>query len=494
MGTTPSVWNRHAPRPGFASRRAFLKRISAAGLALAGSSLLGQTASGRLPNVVVIFADDLGWGDLGCYGSAIPTPNLDRMAAEGMRLTQFYAAPVCTASRAQILTGCYAKRVSMGLFQPISAAGLNPEETTLAGLLRPRGYATMAIGKWHLGDQKAFLPTKHGFEHFFGIPYSHNMVAGYGKFKGKPPTPPLPLLRDETVVEAPVALESLGETFTREAETFIAAHKDRPFFLYYTPVAPHTPLTPGPAWKGKTGKGDYADFVAELDDSVGRILSAITRSGIAQDTLVVFTSDNGPPKQKGEEIHGSAGPLRGFKFGTFEGGVRVPGIFWRPGWVPAGVTRSQVASTIDLLPTVAAMTATALPPKKIDGKDMGPLLRGTSMSDVNDPLYYGVGEIEAVRSGKWKLFYSEPKKKGGEKAGGEKAEAEKNLNPPLALFDLEKDPGETMDVAADNPDVVARLKALMVAMDGDLGLAHAGPGVRAPGRVTSPVPILKEGW
>ena len=295
------------------------------------------------PNVVLILMDDMGYGDIGPFGSKLNrTPHLDRLAAEGMKLTSFYAAPLCTASRSQLMTGCYAKRVGMpDVLFPGNRTGINPQEKTIAELVKPQGYATMIIGKWHLGDQPEFLPTRHGFDHYLGLPYSNDM-DGAAKPGGKNPMPPLPLLRDETVIAAPADQDTLTELYTAEAVKFITTNKDRPFFLYLAHAAVHVPLHPGPAFKGKSKNGDYGDWVEEADWSVGRVLATLRELKLDEKTLVIFASDNGGIK------NAYNGPLRGTKFTTWEGGVRVPAIARWPGRIPAGSTCDAMLSELDL--------------------------------------------------------------------------------------------------------------------------------------------------
>ena len=302
------------------------------------------------PNFIIIFADDLGYGDIGAFGSKTNrTPHLDRMAREGMKLTSFYAAPVCTPSRAQLLTGCYAKRVGLpNVLFPFSKTGINSEEHTIAELLKKQRYATMAIGKWHLGDHKDFLPTRHGFDHYFGLPYSNDMGNEDGQL-GKSSRPPLPLVRDGKVIEVvmPRDQDSLTERYTDEAVKFIRAQKKKPFFLYLPHTAVHTPIHPGDKFRGKSAS-PFSDWVEELDWSTGRILDTVRELEIAQRTFVIFTSDNGPWLPKGTNA-GTALPLRGGKGSTWEGGVRVPTLAWGPGRIPAGSSNDAVASVMDFL-------------------------------------------------------------------------------------------------------------------------------------------------
>ena len=425
--------------------------------------LLASAAS--KPNVIIIFTDDQGYQDLGCFGSPnIKTPHIDRMAQEGMRFTDFYsAASVCTPSRAALLTGCYPERVgNLGVLFPNRTKGLNPEETTIARMLKSAGYATACIGKWHLGHHKEFLPTSHGFDRYFGIPYSNdmgvdrNMVlskemvwrngATEEKFRssrGRAGGPPV--MRGTEVVEWPADQNTLSKRYTEESIAFIEENKDQPFFLYLPHTMPHIPLFVTPEFEGKSEIGLYGDCIEEIDSGVGQILDKLRDLGIDKDTLVVYTSDNGPWKLKGNatdkvkgnmnrNIGGSALPLKGYKFSKNEGGMRVPTVMWWPGRIPAGKDCREVTGTIDLLPTIAAISGACLPEKKIDGKSIVPLLEGTEGAKSPHEAYYY--RTQGVRSGKWKLL------------GG-------------SLYDLSEDIGESKDLAKDNPDVVERLKGLL---------------------------------
>ncbi len=437
-----------------------------------------RAADARPPNLVFIFIDDLGYGDIGPFGSVSNrTPNLDRMANEGLRLTSFYAAPVCTPSRAQVLTGCYAKRVSLPtVIGPCAAVGLNPQDHTIAELLKARGYATMCIGKWHVGDHPDFLPTRHGFDRYFGIPYSNDM--GGGERRGN--RPPLPLVRDTTVIEVldDAGQKRVTERYTDEAVAFIREKKDGPFFLYFPHTAVHTPIHPGAAFAGKSANGRFGDWVGEVDWSVGRVLDTLRELGLAGRTLVVFSSDNGPWLSKGSD-GGSALPLRGGKGGTFEGGVRVPTVAWWPGRVPAGASCDAVAGNIDLLPTFVALAGGTVPADRpIDGRDISPLLFGASKESPREAHFYFAGtSLQAVRAGPWKLAIARQNEGMGLRS--------KPAPDPFApvLYNLDEDIGERTDVAAKHPGVVKRLQDLAARMDADLGITGTGPGVREPGRV-----------
>ena len=444
----------------------------------------GDAAEPLKPNFVVILIDDMGYGDIGPYGSKLNrTPHLDRMAAEGMKLTSFYAAPVCTPSRAQMMTGCYAKRVSLPkVIFPACPIGLSAEEPTVAELLKQRGYVTMAIGKWHLGDQPEFLPTKHGFDHYLGLPYSNDM-GGAAK-PGSKGRPPLPLLRDGSVIEAPAEQDKLTALYTEEAVKFITANKDRPFFLYLPHTAVHVPIHPGKAFQGKSANGKYGDWVEEVDWSVGRVLDALRDLKLDSRTLVLFTSDNGPWLTQGKN-GGVAGPLRGGKGSTWEGGMREPTIAWWPGKIAAGSVCDAPISEIDVLPTLVKLAGGEVPAdRKIDGKDIWPLLSGESKESPHEALFYFNGNrLEAVRCGPWKLAVA-PQAGLDQKTGKARSQT---FRP--ALYNLDADIGEKSDVAAEHPDVVARLQGFVKQMDADLGATGTGPGVRPPGRVADPKPL-----
>lgn len=453
------------------NRRDFCRALGFGAAALATPAWLTPAraqAAGR-PNFVIVYIDDLGYGDTSTFGSKRnQTPHLTRMAAEGMKFTDFYAAPVCTASRASLMTGCYAKRVGVpGVLFPGQPIGLNPADKTVAEYLKPLGYATACVGKWHLGDQPEFLPTRRGFDRYFGIPYSNDM----GPSKSKPQHPPTPLLRDETVIEAPVKQTTLVERYTDEAVKFIRDNKERPFFLYLPHTAVHDPWNPGPRFKGQSGSKEYGDWVQEVDWSLGEVLKTLRELGLAERTCVLFTSDNGGQEDRQTHLVSNA-PLRGFKHSTWEGGMRVPTVAWWPGRIPAGRVCHEIASTMDVLPTFVALAGGQVSAQpKIDGGDLRPLLFGEAgAKSPHEAFFYfqsGVGELEAVRRGPWKYRLKEK-----------------------ALYNLEKDIGETTNVAAQNPDVVKRLMEWVNQMDQDLGVSRKGPGCRPPARVENPKPLL----
>ena len=455
-------------------------------------------APGLRPNLVIILIDDMGYGDIEPFYDKCKnrTPRLNQMAAEGMKLTSFYAAPVCTPSRAQLLTGCYAKRVGLpDVIAPDCPIGISSHEHTIAELLRNQGYATMAIGKWHVGDQIVFLPTRHGFDHYLGLPYSNDMGGEWDGAPDTPPrfrAPPLPLVRDDKVIRTLSGpdQDQLVQIYTDEAVKFIREHKDGPFFLYLPHTAVHVPIHPGEKYRGKSHNGRYGDWVEETDASVGTVLDTLKELKIDRNTLVFFTSDNGPWLLMGTD-GGSAGPLRGGKGGTYEGGMREPTIAWWPGHIAPRSTSDTVAGEIDLLPTYVKLAGGAIPEdRKIDGGDMTPLLLGQTTESPREAQYYFYSRwLQAVRSGPWKLAVNVQKV----------AHAIPLHLPPGAtgfvptLYNLDSDIAETKDVAADHPDVVKRLRALADKMDADLGASRDGPGVRSPGRVESPTPLLMHG-
>jgi arylsulfatase A-like enzyme len=399
----------------------------------------------RLPNIVVLFADDLGYGDLACYGHpTIRTPELDRMAAEGMRFTQFYAAAsVCTPSRAALLTGRLPIRSGLcadkvRVFTPLSLGGLPDHEVTLAEALKTKGYATICIGKWHLGHLPPYLPTRHGFDAYFGIPYSNDMT-------------PTVLMRDEQVVEDPADQVTLTPRYTDEAIRFIERNRDRPFLLYLPYTFPHTPLFASERFSGKSRRGLYGDVVEEIDWSVGRILATLRDLGLGEHTLVIFTSDNGPwltQKQDG----GSAGLLRDGKRTTFEGGMRVPAIAWWPGKVKPGVTSHALASTMDIFTTSLKLAGVEAPSHRIiDGKDLAPVLLGTGPCQRELLFYYRGTRLMAVRKGPWKAHFV--------MQGGLTRDADPVVvHDPPVLYQLEHDPAEMHDVADEHPDVIAAIR------------------------------------
>lgn len=406
--------------------------------------MLTAIAQAAPPNIVLVMTDDQGYGDLGCYGSPdIRTPRLDQMAAEGTRFTSFYSSnPVCTPSRAGLMTGRYGARIGLErVLFPNDKTGLKQRDTSMAEVLKAKGYATACIGKWHLGHLPEFLPTRHGFDYYFGIPYSNDMnVALRGD-------PPLPLLRNEETVEAPCNQDTLTQRYTDEAINFIRAHKDGPFFVYLPHNMPHVPLHVSDAFRGKSKRGLYGDVIEELDANMGRLLDALRELKLAENTLLIFTSDNGPWLSQ-RENGGSAGPLREGKGTVFEGGMRVPCIAWWPGKVPAGRVENAPAMNTDLLPTFAALAGASLPATPLDGKDITGLLFGNGKR-ADEQFFYLMGARPmAHRDGNWKIVLPGPQ-----------PVKNKAIEGAPALFDLAQDPNETTDVSAAHPEILQRLQA-----------------------------------
>lgn len=476
------------------------------------------------PNFIVINIDDLGYADIGPFGSTLNrTPELDRMAAEGMKLRCHYAAPVCSPSRSSLMTGCYPKRVlpiSSVLF-PVGAVGLHPQETTVAEVLKAQGYTTACIGKWHLGDQPEFLPTSQGFDQYFGIPYSNDMgtiadgaksdlgaplpevkvVASKGvnpKVFGGDDTglkgnsqPPLPLLRDGKVIEriAQDGQQSITRRYTEEAVKFIRESKEQPFFLYLPHNAVHFPLYPGKAFHQRSQNGLFGDWVEEVDWSVGQVLATVRELKLDSRTLVIFTSDNGGTSRSENK------PLRGSKGTTWEGGMRVPTIAWWPGKIPAATATDQITSMMDILPTFTALSGGKLPERKTDGGNIWPVLSAEkeARSPHHEAFYFYRGlTLEAVRSGPWKLQLTggearQPVANGNKKAGAKK-------QPPAEsyprLYNLDDDIGESKNIATAHPEIVAKLQSLAERMQSDLGTSGIGPGCRELGRVKAPAPWI----
>lgn len=447
----------------------------------------------RLPNIVIILVDDMGYADIGPFGAtAYATPNLDRMAAEGRRFTDFYVSQaVCSASRASLLTGCYNVRVGIfGALNHRATHGLSPRETTIAELCKQRGYATMCIGKWHLGHHRPFLPLEHGFDEYYGLPYSNDMWPYHPENPGF--YPPLPLINNRSIVDPNVDAEDqarLTTNYTERAVDFIRRNRWRPFFLYLAHSMVHVPLYVSEKFRGRSGAGLYGDVVMEVDWSVGQILDTLRELGLDKNTWVIFTSDNGPWLSYGDHA-GSAGQLREGKGTSFEGGVRVPTLMWWPGTIPAGTQCNEPAMTIDLLPTIARLIGAPLPELKIDGMDIWPLIKGEpgARSPQEAYFFYWGSELQAVRMGRWKLHFpheyrtlaGQPGGKGGRPAEYQTAQID------LALFDLVADPGETTDVKAQHPDVVHKIQQLADRIREDLGdsrLKIEGKGRRQPGRL-----------
>ena len=465
------------------SRIIALTGIMSFGPAAQYHSHANETDNSSLPNIIIILTDDQGYGDLASYGNtALRTPNTDRMAAEGMRFTDFYmAAGVCTPSRAALLTGSYPKRIGLGhrVIFPYSTTGLNPDEITIADLLKERGYATGIFGKWHLGHHPPFLPTRQGFDYYFGIPYSNDMAHLIYRHADEFLVGPLPLIRNEEVIETDPDQRYLTHRCTEEAINFITAHRDEPFFVYLPHAMPHVPIASSYFFEGKSEYGLYGDVIEEIDWSVGRILEHLETLGLDNNTIVVFTSDNGAQVWEGEggwvwtadrigkptmaDINYQSGtnrPLRGSKNSTWEGGMRVPFIVRWPAKIPAGRVSGELTTAMDLLPTIARITGAKLPDDRIiDGHDIWPILSGdeNAKSPYEAFYYYRDDRLQAVRSGKWKLHVFRPE-----------------TGTTQILYDLEADVGETSDVSGKYPEVVSRLEALAEKAREDMGDAATG--------------------
>lgn len=458
-------------------------------LALTGS--VAYATNMERPNVIVVFIDDFGYGDLGCYGNTVHrTPNINQMAKEGIRLTDFYVgASVSTPSRAALLTGCYPRRVSMHVnadpmpleskgrqvLFPVSRKGLNPGEITIAELLKQQGYSTACIGKWHLGDQYPFLPTRQGFDYYYGIPYSNDMDRPYC---------PLPLMEQDKVILAPVGHDSLTMRYTNKSVEYIKAHKDRPFFLYLCHNMTHNPLAASPAFKGKSKNGLYGDATEELDWSMGVLLKTLKEEGIDQKTIVIFTTDNGADKSFG----GSNLPLRGYKGTTYEGGFRVPCIVRWPGKIPEGIESDELVTSMDLLPTFAHYCGYDVPSDRlIDGHNVSEILEGKAVQSPTKVFYYyQKQQLQAVRWGQWKYHLPlEDRIMGPHLPDTEVGEAR--------LYDLSADISETQNVVNQHLDIVEKINELIKKVREDMGdWRYEGKNQRPAGIIDEPFPRLLE--
>ena len=450
------------------------------------------------PNVVVIFMDDMAYADIGPFGAkAYPTPHLDRMAKEGRKFTDFYVTQaVCSASRAGLLTGCYNVRVGiLGALGPKSTHGLNPKEITLAELCKQRGYATACFGKWHLGHHQKFLPLQHGFDEYFGIPYSNDMWPYHPGVRHLPVAerlkkwPHLPLIEGNKIINPTVTgkdQEQITTQLTERSVQFIEKNKDKPFFLYVPHPMVHVPLYVSDKFKGKSKAGLFGDVMMEIDWSVGQILETLRKHQLDKNTLVIFTSDNGPWLSYGDHA-GSAGPLREGKGTMFDGGCRESALMWWPGTIPAGSECTTPAMTIDLLPTVAELIGARLPKHPIDGKSIVKLLKGTSDTSPHEAYYFYYGrQLQAIRMGKWKLHFPHGYRTMAGRPGGTGGIPTRYSQAKigLALFDMEKDIGETTDVKAKHPDIVKQLQALGDKMRNELGdNGRTGNGIRPAGQL-----------
>lgn len=470
------------------SRRNFLHASSLSALSLALSQHQRAHSADRPPNIVLIFMDDMGYGDIGSFGAkGYETPNLDRMAGEGVKFTDFYVAqPVCGASRAALLTGCYPNRIGLlGAPGPNSTHGINDSEMTIAEMLKQKDYATAIFGKWHLGHHKKFLPLQHGFDEYYGLPYSNDMWPHHPENpKGYPP---LPLIEGDDVIEHNPDQTKLTTTYTERAVNFIHKNKEKPFFLYLAHSMVHVPLFVSDKFKGKSERGLFGDVMMEVDWSVGQVMEALHNNGLDENTLVIFTSDNGPWLSYGDHA-GSAGPLREGKGTTWDGGVRESTLMRWTGTLPAGKECSEPCMTIDILPTISRITGTKPPEHIIDGKNIFDLMRcKRGVKSPHEALYfYWNNDLEAIRRGKWKLHFPHPYRTLDGRRGGTGGIPTKysQAETRLTLYDLENDTGEMNNVAKEHPDVVTRLTRMADRIIEDIGNGDKkGSGYRAPGQL-----------
>lgn len=419
------------------------------------------------PNIVIFFTDDQGYQDVGCFGSPdISTPHLDNMAAEGIRLTNFYAAQaVCSASRAALLTGCYPNRLGIhGAFMPNSQKGLNPSEVTLAEMLKEVGYSTGHFGKWHLGDAPEFMPTKQGFDEYFGIPYSNDMWPFHPQQGPIFDFGPLPLYENENIIDTLTDQSNLTTEITERSLEFIEQHKDHPFFLYIAHPQPHVPLFVSDKFKGKSERGLYGDVIMEIDWSVGQVLNKLKENNLDKNTLVIFTSDNGPWLNYGRHA-GSALPLREGKGTALEGGQREPCIIWFPDKIKGNRVIDVPMMTIDLLPTIAHITEAKLPVHSIDGKSVWEIWTGESNTSPQEAyyFYYHVNELHGIRQGKWKMYFPHSYRTLNGRVGrddGYPIDYEYNTIEEIELYNLEEDISEKNNVAQKHPEVIEQMQNL----------------------------------
>ncbi|HWY75528.1 MAG TPA: sulfatase [Verrucomicrobiae bacterium] len=477
------------------------------------AALAIRARGGDPPNIVIIFTDDQGYADVGKFGAeGFQTPNLDRMASEGAVFRNFHVAqPVCSASRAALLTGCYPNRIGIhGALQPHSKVGLSDNETTLAQMLKQQGYATGMLGKWHLGDSPQFMPMRHGFDEFFGLPYSVDMWPGHPDLITNFPTklaafkreyPNLPIYEGESIFRPEMQIDDLDHLttwYTERAVKFIEKNKDHPFFLYVAHSMPHVPLGVSEKFRGKTARGLYGDVIEEIDWSVGQILDALKRNGLDDDTWVIFTSDNGPWLCYGNHA-GSAKPLREGKGTNWEGGTREPCIMRWPGHIPAGADTWDMFMSIDLFPTIAHRIGAKLPKNKIDGLDVWPIISrqpGAKNPHAAYWFYYEVNQLQAVTTGdgRWKLQLPHTYQTLAGKPGGRDGVPAPYSHVKIKheeLYDLTADIGETTDVSAQHPEIVKTLEKVSEKARADLGDAptkRSGSGHREPGHLNAEKP------
>lgn len=472
-------------------------------IGIVSASFVHTTSKPTLPNIVLIYLDDMGYGDLGVTGALeYETPHLDRLAKDGMRFTNFLSVQaVCSASRAALLTGCYPNRIGIsGALFPYSKTGIHSEEMTMAELVKQKGYKTSIIGKWHLGDDKKFLPLQHGFDSYYGIPYSNDMWPVW--YDGTPVSkeqnanrfqfPTLPIITDNTQTDSLLTLDDqalLTKKYTDRATVFIKQNKNNPFFLYLPHSMPHVPIAASPAFKGKSKQGMYGDVMMEIDWSVGEIIKTLDALKLSQNTIVIFSSDNGPWLNFGNHA-GSTSGLREGKGSVWEGGHRVPFIVKWPGVVPSGILSNKLTATIDLFPTIASITGAKLPTHKIDGIDFLPILKG-SQNSVRKYLYYyyNRNSLKAVRRDDWKLMLPHKGRTYQENLPGNDGfpgKVNENAEVSLALYDLRRDPGERYNVMDQYPEIVHELQAVAERAREDLGdeiINKEGKNVRLAGKL-----------
>lgn len=459
----------------------------------------------QYPNIIIILADDMGYGDLACYGAIqYTTPNLDKLAAQGMRFTQFYVGQaVCSASRAALITGCYPNRIGInGALNPHAEIGLNTEEVTIAELVKERSYNTAIIGKWHLGHHLKFLPLQHGFDEFLGLPYSNDMWPLYynntrnipEEYKRKLTFPELPLIKDNKIIRELKTIEDQAELTTLYTETaidFIERNKNEPFFLYLAHSMPHVPLAVSNKYRGKSKQGLYGDVIMEIDWSVGEIIRTLETNKLTENTLIIFTSDNGPWLNFGNHAGSTAG-LREGKGTSFEGGQRVPCIMKWPNVIPEGAICSKPASTIDILPTLTEIVEVPLPENKIDGISILSLMKGDKNSNPRQSFYYyyGNNQLEGVQKDGWKLIFPHEHRTYEENVPGKNGLPGKltTKSSILELYDLRRDPGERYNVINSYPEIVKELNIIANEARNDLGdnLTNSpGTNRREPGRLNN---------
>jgi len=451
-----------------------------------------QTADTSKPNIIIIFTDDQGYQDVGCFGATdIKTPHLDQMAKDGIRLTDFYAAQaVCSASRAGLLTGCYPNRIGIhGAFMPNSNRGLSLSETTIAEMLKGIDYKTGIFGKWHLGDHPNFMPNNQGFDEYFGIPYSNDMWPFHPQQGPIFNFDPLPLFENETIIDTLKNQSSLTTQITERSIDFIKKNKENSFFLYIAHPQPHVPLAVSNKFKGKSERGLYGDVIMEIDWSVGQVLATLKENNLDDNTIVIFTSDNGPWLNYGDHA-GCAYPLREGKGTALEGGQREPCIIRYPKKIKPGRVIDVPMMAIDILPTIAKITGAKLPDNKIDGKSVWDIWTGNSSDSPHEAyyFYYHVNELHGIRYGKWKMYFPHKYRTLNGREGGKNGlpvAYEYNTIDQIELYDLSIDIGETRDVAAENPEVVAKIQSLGNKMRTELGDSlkdKVGKGTRSIGK------------